>query len=279
MKYEMRREGRAKLAVIIAGIALVLVGCSTPGFIHNVLPAVYDFNSYLVPGATPTGEEEYSANEDGSVTFDREGLRVTVRYLSDAELNDRYPDVSFQDRFSANPFTYGNWRDPHLGYTPNRFTVFEIEVYNPVLPKVELFPGQVGLRTSLGEEFIYYSINREDSDNSFEDFYTLIRGPGGNEQYRFDQRMSIVREELYRSERQVFKGGDYSGYLVFEALKPQVESVELHIDGFALQFDEANHPSQVTDLVFRFDRKADKRQLEGEEAVQARKRDWVLPAY
>lgn len=252
------------------------MGCSAPAVIYDLLAPVYEYRSYLVPSAKVAENPGYTANEDGSLTFNQGGLRVTVRPLSDAALNRRYPDVSYKDRFSANPFTYGNWRDPRLGYTPNRFTVFEVEVFNPVLPKVELFPAKVMLRTDQGAEFVYYSINREESENSFEDYYTLIRGPGGNEQYRFDQRMGIVREELYRPDHQVFKGGDYKGYLVFEALGEGAQSVELRIDGFATQFDEANHPHQTIDLVFHFDHKMEKRELKGEEARRARQRDWIL---
>ena len=264
-----------KSAILLA-TSLVLQGCATPNFVYDILPPVYEYSSYLVPSAQATAPE-YAANQNGSITYDSEGLRVTVRPLSDAELNRRYPDISFQDRFSANPFTYGNWRDPQRGYTPNRFTVFEVEVFNPVLAKVELYPSQAVLRTNRGEEFVYYSINREESINSFEDYFTLIRGPGGNEQYRFDQRMSIVREQLYRPDHQIFKGGDYSGFLVFAALEDEVASVELLIRGFALQFDEANHPVRTVDLINHFDHKVKKEELTGDRARKARQREWILP--
>ncbi len=264
-----------RLLSICSGVA-ILAGCATPSFIYEILPPVYKYSSNLVPGNKSVEDPAYTVNEDGSITFDRGGLRVTARPLSDVELNRRYPEVSYQDRFSANPFTYGNWRDPQLGYTPNRFTVFGIEVFNPVLPKVELLPSRTALRTDRGEEFTYYSINREESERSFEEYYTLIRGPGGNEQYRFDQRMSIVREELYRLDHQVFKGDDYRGFLVFAPLDEEVKSVELRIKDFAVQF-EVNHATQTIDLIFHFDHEVEKRKLEGEEARRARQRDWILP--
>ena len=137
-----------------------------------------------------------------------------------------------------------------------------------MLAKVELYPAQAVLRTNRGEEFIYYSINREESINSFEDYFTLIRGPGGNEQYRFDQRMSIVREQLYRPDHQIFKGDDYSGFLVFAALEDEVASVELLIRGFALQFDEANHPVRTVDLAYHFDHRVEKEELTGRTGSQ-----------
>jgi hypothetical protein len=270
-----RRARRIWSTTLLVLPLLALAGC-TAGRLQGLLPPVYDYSSYLVAEADGSSEA-YEINEDGSVTYDQEGLRVTIRYLSDAELNERYRDVSYQDRFSANPFTYGNWRDPSLGYTPNRFTVFEVEVYNPVLPKVELRPDRSSVRTAQGEYLTFYGINREDSDNSLEDYYTLIRGPGGNEQYRFDQRMGIIREELYRLDQLVFKGDDYSGYLIFEALNPDVTEVQLQISDFVRQFDEANNATQTTDLSFHFHRIIEKRRLEGEEERLARERHWVLP--
>ena len=263
------------LAAILAPTVALLTGCISDT-LQGFLPPVYDYTSLLVP--QDGGEANYSANPDGSITYDEEGLRVTVRPLSDAELNERYRNVSYQDRFSANPFTYGNWRDPSLGYTPNRFTVFKVEVFNPVLPKVELSPDEVVMRTGEGEHLKFFGINREDSENSLEDYYTLNRGPGGNEQYRFDQRMGIIREELYRFDQQVFKGDDYSGFIVFQSLNADVTTIELLVTDFALQFDESNNPSKTTDLTFRFDRRIEQRRLEGEEERLARQRTWVLPA-
>ena len=272
----MRNPSLHTRLTLTLGLLAALAGCGTPEFIYRVLPPLYDYNSYLVPLELSGDDAEHVVNPDSSITFDREGLRVTIRALGDKELNQLYPDVSSQDRFSANPFTYGNWRDPKLGYTPNRFTVFEVTVFNPVEPKVEMPPEEARLRTDLGEEFIFYSVNREESRNSFEDYFTYVRGAGGNEQYRFDQRMGIVRERLYRPDHQIFRGQDYSGYLVFGPLTERVESVELHLRKFALEFDEANNTSRSIDIVFHFRHRVEKRRLEGEEARQARRRDWIM---
>lgn len=259
------------------GCLLVLTGCSTPAFLYDMLPPVYEYESRLVPARDAVLDPAYTINEDQSITLDREGLRITVRFLSDAELNERYADISYQGNFSANPFTYGNWRDPDLGYTRSRFTVFEVEVYNPVLPKVEVFPNQAVLATGQGEEFTYYAVNRDESENSFEEYYTFVRGPGGNEQHRFDQRMGIVREVLYRPGHRVYKGSDYDGHLVFQALRGEVESAVLRFNGVAIQFDEADNPSQRIDIAFSFEHQVEKRELHGDEARRVRQRDWVLP--
>jgi len=66
------------------------------------------------------------------------------------------------------------------------------------------------------------------------------------------------------------------GYISFSALAEGVANVELRVKGFALQFDEANHPTVTVDLVFAFDMKVEKRELKGEEARLARQRNWVL---
>lgn len=257
--------------------ALAAGGCAAPQFANELLPPVSEYRAYLAPAAGGQESAQYAVNDDGSVTFDQGGLRVTVKHLDDQELNRRYADVSYQGRFSANPFTYGNWRDPKLGYTPNRFTVFEVDVYNPVLPKVELFPSKAVVRTDQGEEYRFYAINREESPNNFEDYYTRGRGAGGNDQYRFDQRMGIVREELYRPDHQVFKGDDYRGFVVFGRLSEEVKGATLWIEDLGVRFDEANHPRETLDVVFHFDRGVEKRELSGEEARRARRRDWILP--
>lgn len=240
--------------------ALLVAGCSTPQFIKDLIPPKYDFRSYLVP-ASGMGEG-YTVGEDGSVTFDREGLRIAVRYLSDDELNTRYPDVSYQGGFSANPFTYGNWRDPNLGYTPNRFTVFSVEVHNPVLPKVELDPAKVILMTDRGEELHWYAPSRGEAENNFEDYYVVLRGSSGNERYRFDKRMGIVREELYRPDHPVFKGWDYEGYIAFDPLPLAVKRVRMVMRDFVLRFDEFGHPLETMDVSFEFDRKMEIKKIE-----------------
>ena len=243
--------------------ALVLVGCSTPEFIKKWLPPRYDYRSYLLPAPEMEGREGYTIGKERDLTFERKGLRVVVRYLPDDQLNTQYPDISYQGEFSANPFTYGNWRDPNLGYTPNRFTVFSVEVHNPALPKVDLSPRKVMLITDRGEELRWYAPSREvGSENDFEDYYGMRRGNTGNERYRFDQRMGIVRERLYRPEHPVFKGWDYEGYIVFDPLDPAVKRVKMVIYDFVLEFDEFDHPSKRMDVEFEFTRRREIRGIE-----------------
>lgn len=220
------------------------------------IPPLYNYkvNLISVSGQGEGEETRVTIEEDSSITFNKEGLRINVRYLSDDELNARYPENSKKREFSTNPFTYGNWVDPVLGYTPNRFTVFLISIHNPVLPKTELDPARVALWTDRGERLNYYGISKEESDNNFEEYYIYLRGPGGNERYRFEERQGIIKEELYRKDRKVFKGQDYHGFIVFAPLHDDVKEVELRIDDFVTRFNEFNLPSQMIDIKFKFQR-------------------------
>lgn len=220
------------------------------------IPPLYNYDVNLIP-VSGQGEGQgarVAIEEDSSITYNREGLRINIRYMSDKELNARYPRNSKDGEFSTNPFTYGNWIDPEPGYTPSRFTVFLVSIHNPVLPKVELDPSQVSLLTDREERFTYYGISKEESELNFEEYYIYLRGAGGNERYRFEERMGIVKEELYRSDRKIFKGQDYHGYIVFGPLHEDVKEVELRVEDFVIRFNEFDLPTEVIDVKFKFSR-------------------------
>jgi hypothetical protein len=265
----------------------VLTGCPTPGYLKKVIPPKYDYRSSLTPSLLRAGESDemaekereqqrqetepvpirtetgtYTVEKDGSVTFDRGEVRVTLRYMNDAELNERYPKHSYRGEFSANPFTYGDWRDPRIGYTPNRFTVFSITVHNVALPKVQLDPGNVTLFTDRGDELTYYAIYQTEAKKSFENYYLALRGSSGNEIYRFEERMGIVRADLYRPDHRIFKGDDYSGLIAFDPLHPDVRKVRMVIRRFIVRFDAYNNPAETIDISFDFDRHVEKKQIE-----------------
>lgn len=236
------------------GITLFFIGLSP-----TCIPPLYEYNVYLIPISGSGEGGRVTVEEDSSITFNREGLRINVRYMTDKELNARYPENSKQGEFSTNPFTYGNWIDPELGYTPNRFTVFLVTIHNPVLPKVELDPANVILKTDRGERLRYYGISKEEAENNFEEYYIYLRGPGGNERYRFEERMGIVKEELYRKDRKIFKGQDYHGFICFGPLHDEVKEVEMVIEDLVIRFDEFDLPVETINLSFKFKRVVEKR--------------------
>ena len=94
--------------------------------------------------------EEYSIGDDGVVSYHLEGSRLDVQYMTDAALNEMFPDDSKGGELSTNPYTYGDWMDPNVGYVRNRFTVFNIAVYNYTYAKMQLDPLKVILLTDRG---------------------------------------------------------------------------------------------------------------------------------
>jgi hypothetical protein len=234
------------------GIALLLLG----GCIF--IPPMIEYNSYLAGRTAQAGAERYIVEEDGVVTYSLSGLRVRVEYLTDEALNQEFPDDSDKGQFSTNPYTYGDWIDPVLGYRPNRFTVFQITVSNDTYAKVLLDPIVAELHTDRGEILHSFGIPSYSRYESFERYYRGIRGQSGNEFYRFDTRLGNVRSSAYLEDTRVFKGESYSGLLAFVPLDEEVDQVQLILEDFVLKFDASGQPIETVDILFDFDRHIDK---------------------
>jgi hypothetical protein len=188
--------------------------------------------------------------------------------MSDEALNALFLEDSAKGRFSTNPYTYGNWVDPLLGYTPKRFTVFRVTVVNDIYAKILFDPLKALLYTDRGDILNSYGIPSFSPHQSFERYYRAIRGQSGNEFYRFDLRMGNVRSSAYLEDQQVFKGESYSGLLTFDPLAEDVAQVRLVLDDFVLKFDASDQPLETVDIVFEFDQRIEKREVSKAE-VQA----------
>ena len=216
-------------------------------------PTLYLYETRLTP-IVQQDEEARLTREDGSVTFALEGLRIRVEPMIDEALDREFPDDSNKGFFSTNPYTYGDWIDPLLGYTPNRFTVFRVTVINDIYAKVLLDPLKPVLRTDRGEVMHSYGIPSFSPHQSFERYYRAIRGQSGNEFYRFDLRMGNVRSKAYLEDVRVFKGESYAGFLAFDSLSEDVAQVQLELKEFVLKFDASGQPIETIDIVLDFDR-------------------------
>ncbi|MXX37873.1 MAG: hypothetical protein F4Z85_07320 [Gemmatimonadetes bacterium] len=113
---------------ILAAVALLL-GCG-----HYLIPGRFQ---PLEAAQQQTGIQGSSMKilDDGTVTFVQNRLEVSVRPMTDEELNRQYPAQSTNasgpaDELPSNPFTYGNWIDPRTGKSPQRLSVFRITVKN-----------------------------------------------------------------------------------------------------------------------------------------------------
>mgnify|MGYP001291271323 CR=1 FL=1 len=238
-------------------VKLVMLAVLASGCI-NLNPTLFNYETSLFPVVEENEAETRLTFEEGSVTYELEGLRIQVSPMTDQQLNAILPGDSGKGFFSTNPYTYGDWIDPLLGYTPNRFTVFRVTVTNDIYAKVMLDPLKPVLKTDRGQTLNSFGIPSFSPHQSFERYYRAIRGQSGNEFYRFDLRMGNVRSTAYLEDVKVFKGDSYSGFLAFDRLESEVERVELVLRDFVLKFDASEQPIEMTDIVMSFNRRISK---------------------
>jgi len=197
----------------------------------------------------PDTSGQYVA-EDTAAVYRQPGLAVKVRYLATQALNAEYPEQS-AGRVDLNPFTFGTRIDNNLGYVPDRFTVFQVEVDNLGLPRVELDPRQARLITDRGDRLEPWGIHKGDATQTFEIYYRSRRGAGGNEEEWYRQRMAIV-ERAVSTRNPLFKGQNQRGKVVFDPLAPEVRQVRLQLREFVTAFDAHDTPIKKIDLEFPF---------------------------
>jgi hypothetical protein len=250
-----------RVGTLLLGLtAVCMLGCAA------IAPPSSQVQSLLIPIPEELGEG-YSLEEGGTMVYQQPGMKVTVKAVTDEELNAMYPQHSENGKASTNPYTYGNWVDPDLGYTPNRFTVFTVTVHNYTLPKINLDPAQARLTTDRGGQLLAYLTGAgeglEDHLN-FEDYYRSRMGHTGVEENRFAERMGLVRQTLY-VDGKAFKGDVKEGFLAFDPLDPRVKKVRLELRNFVLAYDANNWPAETIDLIFPFTRQIDKTTKEKEQ--------------
>lgn len=193
----------------------------------------------------------YLDPQDSTAVFQQEGFRLKLRLLSDAHLNQEYARYTFREP-NLNPFTYGRDRDLDLGYTPPRFTVLQVAVFNQSFPKVQIDPAQITLRTDRGEVLEYWDVLKRDARHSFEAYYMDRRGEGGNEEYYYSQRLGVVREALFRRHTWVYKGDTYTGKVAFAPLHRDVKEVVVQVQDIVLRVDAFDRPKETAAAEFHF---------------------------
>ena len=231
------RDRRVRLASLLGALLFVAsTGCG------GLVPPELAYRIHLSPDL-PEGRGDFFIDvEDSSTVFSKEGLLIKVRYLTDDELNERFPPL-FDGR-NVNPYTRGE-KDPELGYVLPRFTVFEVTVTNNTYAKVDLDPAKA-IMISGGETYRYYDPGREGAvvlgGNSFTKYYKMELGTSGNEREINLERMGIIYKTVYHRDRPVFRGDSRSGFLVFDPLPPENTDLTLKIDDFVLSFDASGIP-------------------------------------
>lgn len=211
-------------------------------------------NMLLMGGA---GSESIKLSDDKqTIIYDAKDYKIELKYMTDYHLNNyEFPEQSRSGQFSTNPFTYGDWVDPDLGYVPNRFTVFKVTIYNYAGGKINFDPENAILVTDRGDALACYGREEKGSRNySMEAYFKRRKGTSGIDDDVFESRMGIVRRTVHYLGKPIFRGDVRDGLIVFDPLAEEVEQIKLTFKDFILGYDENNQASEFTTLNFYFTR-------------------------
>jgi hypothetical protein len=201
------------------------------------------FPSALEPAQQQT--EGMAVNDDGSITYALDRLAITLKPMTDAELNRL---ASNPDNLSVNPYTFGDATAPGEDWTPPRFTVFRLKVANYQFPKVELEPYNA--RITAANNRHYAAMHYAQLYNYYRAFWLGRTGMGRKE---FQARTDALKQTMY-SGATVFSGNDEQGYIVFPLLDDDVRNIQVHLKDVAVRFDYTGNPIETLDLSFSFQR-------------------------
>jgi hypothetical protein len=216
---------------------------------------------YYAEDLKPVSEAEQGENktvaDDGTVAYKQARLEISLRPMTDEELNRQFSAYSSEGADSRNPYTFGNSTYFRTGETPQRFTVFRAFVSNYEYPKVYLDPTQVYITTSNGRK--YYALTREQISIYYRRYVqggTGGNAPGvsGNAHSVWKERDGIMRRSMFVNE-QVFSAQESEGFLVFEPLAPDVDELTVHIPDVIVRYDYKGDPVEDVDVEMSFKRK------------------------
>jgi len=216
---------------------------------------------YYAEDLKPVSEAEQGQNktvaDDGTVAYKQARFEISLRPMTDEELNRQFSAYSSEGADSRNPYTFGNSTYFRTGETPQRFTVFRAFVSNYEYPKVYLDPTQVYITTSNGRK--YYALTREQISIYYRRYVqggTGGNAPGvnGNAHSVWKERDGIMRRSMFVNE-QVFSAQESEGFLVFEPLAPDVDELTVHIPDVIVRYDYKGDPLERVDVEMSFERK------------------------
>ena len=231
-------------------ILLLLVGLIFPSCSYR----------YYAEDLKPLSEAEQGANktvaDDGTVSYMQARLEISLRPMTDAELNRQFSAYSNEGPNSQNPYTFGNSTYFRTGDTPQRFTVFRMYVSNYEYPKVYLDPKKVYITTPNGRK--YYALRFEQLSIYYRRY--VGSGSGGNEPgmpgnalFTWKEREGILRRTMFPDE-DVFSAQENEGYIVFKPLASDVEELTVHIPDVVVRFDYKGDPIEDVDIEMHFER-------------------------
>jgi hypothetical protein len=210
------------------------------------------FAGPVVPG--PQQIEQMSVSDDNTVTYRRDRLEIRLRPFTVDMLNrkfDRPKDGFYQippNQLTVNPYTFGAWAPPESEQTPDRFTVFLLQVQNYEYPKVLVDSRGITLESSNGRVYPALHLSA-----LMEYYYPYAVAYSGNTYQRFEERKDLLRRTMYGDEM-VFSGQESEGYLVFAPLHTDVSEFTVWVRGVTLRFDYRDEPTETVDIPYRFAR-------------------------
>ena len=232
---------------ILAAVALLL-GCG-----HYLIPGRFQ-PLEAAQQQTDIQGSSIQILDDGTVTFVQNRLEVSVRPMTDEEINRQYPTQSTNasgpaDELPSNPFTYGNWIDPRTGKAPQRLSIFKITVKNYEYPKVKFDPLTVTVESTNGRR--YYPWGSYDVEEYFRRFPIAFNGLG---YLRYKERRDLYNRAKYPDDDFCFSGQEVEGYVVFSKIHDDVAEIVVEIPDLGLRYNFRNEPVETIDLRFRFKR-------------------------
>ena len=194
--------------------------------------------------------------DDGTVTYRQERMEISLRPMSDDELNRQFSAYSKEGPRSTNPYTFGNSEIFHTGETPQRFTIFRLRIENYEYPKVYLNPMKIYLTTGNGRT--YYALSYEQLNVYFRRYARggaggVLPGIPGNEFSEWRSRIDLLKRTMFPNE-QIFSAQEREGYIVFKPLAPDVSRVTVTIPDVILRFDYKDDPTETAEVTAEFQR-------------------------
>jgi len=207
------------------------------------------FPGAIRPATEAQQDETAIVQDDGTVLFDLGRLAISLRPMTDGELNRQLSSDEVEGSVSSNPYTFGTWKPVGDSYTPTKYTVFLLQVKNYEYPKVHIDPSNL--------ELVSDSAHRRYPPVSLEAMLEYYRSQAqaysGQNYFLFQRRRDELVRTLY-PDVVVFSSQEQKGYVVFPTLPPDVRDFEVHVRDVALRFDYAGVPTETADLAYRFER-------------------------
>lgn len=211
----------------------------------------------------PEGDQNQgmTVHDDGSVVYQLDRFEVTLRPVTDDELNRNFAAASVGETKSTNAYTFGDTQFSGLDSTRQRFTVFHAAVKNYSYPKVKVDPARTLLVASNGRQ--YRSLSLAQLQNYYRAYAIGYRG---NEYSRLRERLELLRGTMLTDDV-VFSGQEAKGYLVFPILHDDVTDLRLVIEDVVIRFDYLGEPSESLKLAYAFDRQTGRLYPDGRRVV------------